>query len=43
MLRCLARSPEKMQSRVKESTQIVRGDVLNAPSLDEALRGVHTA
>ena len=43
MLRCLARSPEKMRSRVKESTQIVRGDVLNAPSLDEALRGVHTA
>ena len=28
---------------VKESTQIVRGDVLNTPSLDEALRGVHTA
>ena len=43
MLRCLARSPEKMRSRVKESTQIVRGDVLDAPSLDEALRGVHTA
>jgi uncharacterized protein YbjT (DUF2867 family) len=43
MLRCLARSPEKMRSRVKESTQIVPGDVLNAPSLDEALRGVHTA
>ena len=42
-LRCLARSPEKMRSRVKETTQIVRGDVLNAPSLDEALRGVHTA
>ena len=43
MLRCLARSPEKMQSRVKESTQVVRGDVLNASSLDEALCGVHTA
>ncbi len=43
MLRCLARSPEKMRPRVKESTEIVRGDVLNAPSLDEALRGVHTA
>src|SRR5690349_13690732 len=43
MLRCLARSPEEMRSRVQESTQIVRGDVLNAPSLDEALRGVHTA
>jgi uncharacterized protein YbjT (DUF2867 family) len=43
MLRCLVRSPEKMRSLVKESTQIVRGDVLNASSLDEALRGVHTA
>ena len=43
MLRCLARSPEKMRSRVKESTQIVRGDVLIARSLDEALCGVHTA
>src|SRR5579863_3673207 len=43
MLRCLARSPDKMRSRVKQSTQIVRGDVLDALSLDEALRGVHTA
>ncbi len=42
-LRCLARSPEKLRSRVNESTEIVRGDVLDAPSLDEALRGVHTA
>jgi uncharacterized protein YbjT (DUF2867 family) len=42
-LRCLARSPEKMRSHVKEYTQIVQGDVLNAPSLDEALRGVDTA
>src|SRR3954469_8553578 len=43
ILRCLARSPEKMRSRVKEATQIVQGDVLDAASLDEALRGVHTA
>src|SRR6185436_13597294 len=28
---------------VNESTQVVRGDVLDPPSLDEALRGVHTA
>ena len=39
VLRCLARSPEKMRSRVKESTQIVRGDVLIARSLDEASVG----
>jgi len=43
MLRCLARNPEKLRSRVSESTEVVRGDVLDAPSLDEALRGVHTA
>ena len=43
MLRCLARNPEKLRSRVGESTEVVRGDVLDAPSLDEALRGVHTA
>ncbi len=42
-LRCLARSPEKMRSRVKESTQIVRGDVLIAQSLEQALCRVHTA
>ena len=30
MLRCLARSPEKMRSRVQASTEIVQGDVLDA-------------
>lgn len=43
MLRCLARNPERLRPLVKESTKIVRGDVLDAPSLDEALKGVHTA
>ncbi len=43
VLRCLARNPDKMRPRVKEATQLVRGDVLDAPSLDEAMRGVHTA
>jgi uncharacterized protein YbjT (DUF2867 family) len=42
-LRCLARDPEKMRSRVLTTTEVVRGDVLDRPSLDEALRGVHTA
>lgn len=42
-LRCLARSPEKMRSRVQPSTEIVQGDVLDAASLDQALQGVHTA
>jgi uncharacterized protein YbjT (DUF2867 family) len=42
-LRCLARTPNKLRPLVKESTQIVRGDVLEPPSLDEALQGVKTA
>lgn len=42
-LRCLARNPEKLRSAVQETTQIIRGDVLDAASLDEALQGVHTA
>ncbi len=42
-LRCLARSPEKMRSRVQPGAEVVRGDVLDAASLDEALRGVQTA
>ena len=42
-LRCLARNPEKMRSRVQPGTEIVQGDVLDAASLDEALQGVHTA
>jgi uncharacterized protein YbjT (DUF2867 family) len=42
-LRCLARSPEKMRSRVQPATEIVQGDVLEPASLDRALRGVHTA
>ena len=43
VLRCLARNPDKLRSAVKEPTQIVRGDVLDPGSLDEALQGVHTA
>src|SRR3954470_9880977 len=42
-LRCLARDPERMRSRVLPTTEVVRGDVLDRPSLDVALRGVHTA
>jgi uncharacterized protein YbjT (DUF2867 family) len=43
VLRCLARSPDKLRPLVGTSTQVVRGDVLDAPSLDEALHGVRTA
>ena len=42
-LRCLARRPEKMQSRVQPGTEIVQGDVLDPASLDRALQGVQTA
>ena len=42
-LRCLARDPERMRSRVRPTTEVVQGDVLERPTLDVALRGVHTA
>ena len=41
-LRCLARTPDKLRPLLKESTQVVRGDVLDASSLDAALQGVDT-
>jgi uncharacterized protein YbjT (DUF2867 family) len=43
VLRCLARNPEKLRPLVKESTQLVRGDVLDPTTLNEALQGVTTA
>jgi uncharacterized protein YbjT (DUF2867 family) len=42
-LRCLARNPDKLRPLVKSSTQIVRGDVLDPPSLETALQDVQTA
>lgn len=42
-LRCLARSPDKLRPRVETTTEIVKGDVLDQPSLDRALQGIHTA
>lgn len=41
-VRCLARNPAKI-SRRNESTQVVRGDVLDAGSLEQSMQGVHTA
>ena len=32
-----------MRPRVRPTTEVVQGDVLDPPSLDEALQGVHTA
>src|SRR2546421_174734 len=42
-LRCLARNPDTLRPRVREATEVVPGDVLDAASLERALRGVHTA
>src|ERR1700686_4376682 len=42
-VRCLARSPEKMRSRIQPGAEIVQGDVLDPASLDRALQGLHTA
>lgn len=42
-VRCLARTPEKLRLQVSDGTEIVQGDVLDAASLDQALRGIHTA
>lgn len=42
-VRCLTRRPENLESYVAGTTEVVRGDVLDADSLDEALKGVETA
>jgi uncharacterized protein YbjT (DUF2867 family) len=42
IVRCLARNPDKIR-RSRETTEVVRGDVLDAASLNEALKGVDTA
>ncbi|MGC8640101.1 MAG: NAD(P)H-binding protein [Isosphaeraceae bacterium] len=42
-LRCLARNPDKLRSKVQATSEVVQGDVLDPPSLDRALPGVHTA
>jgi uncharacterized protein YbjT (DUF2867 family) len=42
-LRCLARHPDKLRSHLQKASEVVQGDVLDPPSLDRALQGVHTA
>ncbi|HSR68509.1 MAG TPA: SDR family oxidoreductase [Acidobacteriota bacterium] len=42
-VRCLARRPAYLEKRVAPGTEVVQGDVLEAESLDEALKGIHTA
>ncbi|MEN6458216.1 MAG: NAD(P)H-binding protein [Thermoguttaceae bacterium] len=43
VVRSLVRNPEKLHSHCKPSTQVIRGDILDIRSLDEAMRGVHAA
>jgi len=42
-VRCLARRPEALRSRVSPATEVVRGDVFDAASLERALLGVDVA
>lgn len=42
-VRCLARRPEFLKSRVAAETEVVAGDVLQVETLDAALAGIQTA
>ena len=42
-LRCLARHPEALASRVSRTTEVVAGDLLDPASLDRALTGIEVA
>lgn len=42
-VRCLARRPEVLRARAPREAEVVRGDLLDPPSMDAALAGVDTA
>ena len=42
-LRCIARKPSFLQSKVATTTEVVQGDVLDAPSLEGVFEGIETA
>jgi uncharacterized protein YbjT (DUF2867 family) len=42
-VRCLCRNPEALGGRVAPGTELVRGDLLQPASLEDAFRGVDTA
>jgi len=42
-VRCLTRRPQSLEGDVAQATEVVRGDLLDRASLDQALRGVDTA
>src|ERR1700722_6638617 len=43
VIRCLARTPDKLRPRVSPSTEVIQGDVLDPASLKQAMQGVQTA
>jgi uncharacterized protein YbjT (DUF2867 family) len=43
LVRCLARRPDFLSSRVGPRTEVLSGDVLEPKTLGEAMKGVHTA
>ena len=42
-VRCLARHPEFLRSKIAPQTEVVAGDVLDSGTLTTALQGIHTA
>jgi len=42
-VRCLARRPEHLKSKIASTTELLQGDLLDKPSLDKAMRGIETA
>jgi uncharacterized protein YbjT (DUF2867 family)/uncharacterized protein YndB with AHSA1/START domain len=42
-IRCVARNPEYLRSRVRNTTEVVRGDALDQASLIAALKGIDVA
>ena len=42
-IRCMARHPENLSSKIDSKTEVVQGDVLDKASLEEAMQGVKIA
>ena len=42
-VRCLARNPDRLKGKAAQSTEVVRGDLMDRGSLPEAMRGIETA
>jgi uncharacterized protein YbjT (DUF2867 family) len=42
-VRCMARKPEYLQSRVSSATEVLAGDAMDAESLRKPLESIHTA